>query len=795
MQQKIYLAHINDADEVQSLKQHCEAVAIYTAETMRKVQLYHLGSITGLIHDLGKATDSFNEYLCRAHDGEAVKRGSVNHTFAGVIYIWETYHDKGDGFQRLTAELVAYAAGAHHGLFDCEGMDGIGKGDFAYRLKKDRQEICYEEALQNYFTQVAAPEELAHIFREAVAEVRAAGAMVQGAFERGLLVRLLLSALIDADRRDTAEFMQRQTYEKQVGSRAFWQRNLAFCEEKIAQFPQEGAVQQARAYISDACRQKAESPGGIYQLNVVTGGGKTISALRYSLAHAANYQKDRIIFIIPLLSVLEQNSQVIRKYLQDQEAVAEHHSNAVQMTQQQEICSQTECIVESWNAPIMISTLVQFLNILFADRTTAIRRLQAFCNSVIVIDEVQSLPWKLTTMFIKALNFLAEHCNCTIVLSSATQPCFEQLKNKLQLAPDYEIVPDNPILAQAFTRTHIVDRTTAYGYTVQEIADFADELLQEASSVLVICNTKKTALEIYERAQERGYQVYHLSTSMCMAHRIETVNRIQEILRRNQTTGQKEKLLCVSTQLVEAGVDFSFERVIRLIAGMDNIVQSAGRCNRSFDYGAICPVYILNVQNEPVGPLKEIRERQEATQSLLHAFAAYPEQYDHNLASEKSIAMYYRCLLKPLEKKDTLDYVESFHGMRKTLYGLLNRAANPKTGIFLTQPFQSVGAKFTVFDQQTIDVIVPYGTAGEKLIGDFWSEQTRYDWRQQQYLLRQAAPYTISLFAHQLKELGNKVMHCRFGEDAVYILDESCYDGSDGGVGLVYDGEMESLIF
>lgn len=795
MSQLNFIAHINDNNEEQTLKEHCQNVAAYTANNLQAVHLQKLGYLVGLVHDMGKATKKFDTYIRQAHAGVAVRRGSVNHTFAAVIYIWEKYHKGEDDFQLLTAEFIAYAAGAHHGLFDCVGLEKAGVGDFLYRLQKDRAEIGYEEALQNYFAVVTTEAEIDQLFAAAVAEVQAAVDTIAEPFSRGLVARLLVSALIDGDRQDTAEFMGDKQCAKQSGDEAFWQRNLQFCEAELAKFKQDSEIQLARKYISDACRKKAEEPGGIYQLNVPTGSGKTLAAHFFALAHAAKYGKDRVIYIIPLLSVLEQNSKVIRAYMLDQDMVAEHHSNVLVEENNTDELKQYELVVDTWGAPVIVSTLVQFLNILFLDKTSAIRRMQALCNSVIVIDEIQSLPWKVTSMFIESLNFLAEFCNCTIVLSSATQPHFERLKVKLHFAEQKDLVMPDATLFKAFERTTIVDQTKSGGYTTQEIADFADELLRTVSSALIICNTKKTAVDLHRLAQGHDYTCYHLSTGMCMAHRLAVIKQINQTLEYNKTAKQKQKLLCVSTQLVEAGVDFSFERVIRLVAGMDNIVQSAGRENRSGDYGGICPCYIMNLQNENIIRLQEIKQRQDATEKLLHSFRTFPEQYDHNLASEKSIDMYYTCLFQSLEKRDTLKYIVLIHSVRQSLFTLLKRDRNDKLGQILTQPFQTVGAHFEVFDMKNQDVLVPYGTEGKQLISDLLSNTIKYDLPKRKSLLKQANQYAINLFHHQINQLGNKIMRYQLDGEAVYILDESCYDAKMEGIGFQLEGEMETLIF
>ncbi len=212
--------------------------------------------------------------------------------------------------------------------------------------------------------------------------------------------------------------------EKKTG----WKERMAYYEERIARLDSSGALNQVRSDISGQCLAAAQRESGIYRLNVPTGAGKTLSALRYALAHAEKYQKKRIIFIIPLLSVLDQNVKVIRDHVRDQDEVLEHHSNVIRGKDTAEEADRYEFLEESWNYPIVVSTLVQLLDILFSHRTSAAGRMQALCDSVIVIDEVQSLPKKITDMFNMAMNFLLQFCNASIVLSSATQPCFEELK-------------------------------------------------------------------------------------------------------------------------------------------------------------------------------------------------------------------------------------------------------------------------------------------------------------------------------------------------------------------------------
>ena len=273
---------------------------------------------------------------------------------------------------------------------------------------------------------------------------------------------------------------------------------------------------------------------GIYRLNVPTGAGKTLCTLRYALAHAEKYNKKRIIFIIPLLSVLDQNVKVIQDFLPNKSEILEHHSNVIREKENGEETDRYEFLAESWNFPVVVSTLVQLSDILFSDGISSIGRMQALCNSVIVIDEIQSLPKKMTFMFNMAMNFLRQYCNATIVLSSATQPCFEELKWPLKLAENSDLVRLNNEQTQVFQRAEIIPHVDAYGMDWNECAVFCQDRMEEYDSLLVVCNTKAEARTLFQKLQEeaeiQGWKIFHLSTAMCQDHRQNVLRQLRESL-------------------------------------------------------------------------------------------------------------------------------------------------------------------------------------------------------------------------------------------------------------------------
>lgn len=435
----MYPAHIRETGERQTVREHCRNTAALAANALRPLGLEKSAYLAGLLHDAGKNKKEYEDYLLEAAAGGSVVRGSVNHTFAGVRFLLDRWHcGEGDlSYSDVTAELLAFAVGSHHGLFDC--VDPQQHSGFFHRQTKEG--IFYDESRQGFLAEVADEEELEHLFRDAVREMtpmldRLAALSTQvddneadreTAFYIGLLARMLLSAVIEGDRTDTATFMdgiEPPVFPEDM--RPIWTERLAFMEKKLAAFPRKTPIDLARHTISDTCAAGAARPGGVYRLNVPTGGGKTLASLRFALTHAAKRNCSRIIFTAPLLSILDQNAQVIRDYIGDDTLILEHHSNLAEPKETPERLQELELLTASWSAPIIITTLVQLLNTCFSGRTSAIRRFHALCRSVIVIDEVQTVPGKMLTLFNLAVNFLSEVCGATIVLCSAPSPVWRQ---------------------------------------------------------------------------------------------------------------------------------------------------------------------------------------------------------------------------------------------------------------------------------------------------------------------------------------------------------------------------------
>lgn len=794
MNNKGHIAHITTiaGEKIeQTLAEHLRASAEYAGQALASIGLYNTGYFAALIHDIGKAKREYSEYLEKTYLDEKVIRGSVNHTFAAVKFIIGRYYEKAKtSYEILTCEIIAIAVGSHHGLFDLDDPTEISnKNGLEYRVKYDEDEISYKESLENFLNEVAELDELDDLFKAACEEIENIVKIIEknkeeykanGMFmEFGYLARLVTSAVMEGDRRDTAEFMSGKKLPSFNAGKEFWEKQLKQMEKKINDFPCDTPINLVRRYISDSCCDFGKRKQGIYRLTVPTGSGKTLSSLRYALSHAAEYGKKRIIFIIPLLSVLEQNSKDIHKYLDAEGMILEHHSNLVVYDESKDELDTRELLTETWGAHVVISTLFQLLHILFSHKTSAVRRMNALCDSVIIIDEVQSLPLKFAGLFSMAVNFLAECCNATVVLCSATQPAFETLKPSMHIEKENEIVTLDFERAKVFQRVEIVNRILDEGMSVEELADFACELIQTRDSLLIICNTKAEAKAIYKQLNYKSngnYALYHLSTSMCQKHREEILSQIGKVpgLKSN------EKVICVATQMVEAGIDFSFESVIRIEAGLDNIVQSAGRCNRSNEWKKICQVFVVRLKNEKLGPLRSIAEAQSC-------FAAICQQMgsDADFTSNEFISRYYYRFFKDDYSVKEMKYAVNIgknKDITSSVADMLSMHKKYKDEIpyRMRQAFRTAGELCKVFDDDKTDVIVNYDDFSNECIINLTSGEAQHSLKYMKAELSKLKPYTVSLFKHELEQF-KRDEKIEYKMDAgVMVLDKAAYNRDFG---------------
>nr|WP_297708483.1 CRISPR-associated helicase Cas3' [uncultured Butyrivibrio sp.] len=757
----VYPAHIDSDNKIQTVKEHCLGTADIAGKLLETVSLASVGKFTGIIHDMGKYTDKFKEYIVKAQKGEHVVRGSVNHTFSGVKLILDTYR-KGDGsWDDLIAEITAYAVGAHHGLFDC--INDERENGFVNRRTK--QNIGYDEAQNHFFSECISKHKLDEMFVHAVEECKeflsTCNTITQDPseimFYVGMTTKLVLSALIDADRIDTESFMLHKNVSDYLGNIAWneqdkeqlWTRILDNVNNKVNEFEIRSDVDSSRSKISFLCHEAGNKKDGIYRLSVPTGGGKTLSSLRYAVNHARLYKKDRIIIVTPLLSIIDQNAEIIKDAIGDNSIVLEHHSDVIQEEITEE-WNNRDLMIENWNAPVIVTTLVQLLNTIFAGKTSNIRRFHSLTNSVIMIDEVQTVPFKLLSMFNLAMNFLSYFCKCSIILASATQPCLEEVTHPLIYTGN--LIDCSLELLKPFKRTEI--ESLGSGNTTEVIRKIAG-IIENKNSVLIICNTKRVAEAIYDSLKSEYKNVFYVSTSLCMKHRQTVVKNIEKLLKIDQ------KVVCVSTQVLEAGVDISFSCVVRLMAGLDNIVQAAGRCNRSGEFGSNELVYVITCTDENLAMLKEIEMQKQTSIGLFHAYENNTGRFDDDIGGVSASEFYYKNLYDMMNGSSQGYFDDYVNG--SSVYDLISinaqyadsNAEGMTDNYQLRQAFKKAADLFNVFESTEIDVLVPYGE-GMHIISELAADRVNWDMAYKKQLISQAKAYSISLYPNQIEQLSKK---------------------------------------
>ena len=587
--------------------------------------------------------------------------------------------------------------------------------------------------------------------------------------------------LVDADRLDSAEFELDVRLTQEWHTEILWDEFSVKLEKRLKSFPmpqKETAKKIAglRQKISDDCLRAAQNAPGIYKLSVPTGGGKTLAGMRFALRHVQLYGKKRIIFVIPYTSIVEQNAKEIRDIFGRDEAILEHHSNVLPEDiagEDSESMDWRRLLTERWDVPVIFTTQVQFLNALFAGDGSSMRRLHALEDSILIFDEIQTLPVRCTHLFNAAMNFLQEFCRVTAVLCTATQPPLERMECPLALAGKAELTTDAAAVFEGFRRVHIENCCRDGGSSFDEIAAEILESAEERGDVLAIVNLTKQARELYQAvlretsSAEHETQVVHLSTKMCPAHRKRVLDEVRAELARHREEPEK-RLICISTQLIEAGVDVSFPVVYRALAGFSSIAQAAGRCNRHGD-GTQGLVRIVEFADEGLLHLEDIREGKKIARILLHKNEA-DAILSPEVMKEYFLKFYQgrmpRELRYPLDKRYTLFDLLSANGAGQQL-----REERGEPVFWFMQAFRDAGQAFEVIDSYTESVLVPYAE-GKDLMAAF--DKKAVDKKLFYQVARRAQQYMVNLFRHEMETLEAQGA-VRQTESGVFVLHEPYY--------------------
>ena len=697
-----YLAHIADDGRTQTVKGHLTGTANLASEFADAFGAAGQAELAGLAHDIGKYTAAFQLRLQGGH--------KVDHATYGAY----------ECFMRRQL-AAAFAAMGHHGHL----TDGGGKGDtsdagtFFGRIKRAKSGALDPDPV--WRQEISLPEAVIPAW---------ANDRLEGMF----FTRMLFSCLVDADYLDTEAFMDGHTRRMYDGPDidALWSRLGGYIS---GWFPPKGELNAQRCAILERCisEGKTKRPG-IFTLTVPTGGGKTVASLAFALAHARAHGLRRVIYVIPYTSIIEQTAETFRNILGD-ESVLEHHSNV-----QYDIAADGEAngddlrmlrATENWDAPVVVTTAVQFFESLFACKPSQCRKLHSIAGSVVVFDEAQMLPLPYLRPCVWAISQLVRHYNVSAVLCTATQPALNPLLDEfLPGTEPVELCPEQIFSSSVFRR---VTFRRAGRLSWDELA----QKMNEQRQVLCIVNARKSAQTIFSKLSGEG--CFHLSTLMCPAHRQAQLAEI----RRRLSSGLPCRV--VSTSLVEAGVDIDFPAVYREEAGLDSVLQAAGRCNREGKRAAAESVVTV-FQGEDRPP-KLFDTQIEVGRMVIERQA--------DLTSRRAVHDYFHELLE-VKGQAAQDQKDILGMMAKQLF-----------------PFQGVAERFHIIDNATRTVYIPVGEGAALVDNLRHGDHSRS-------LFRKLGRYGVSVYENHFQSLDRAGALELLEDGSAVLLNTSLYSEQTG---------------
>ncbi len=654
-----YYAHSapQDRQQWQRLSVHLEATATRAAAFLESVGLDELGRVTGVLHDLGKYTDQFQARL----EGSPRR---FDHAAPGARLAVDRYGD-------LLGKMLAFCVAGHHaGLANGVNGEGITSLEGRVRGAVSMPDPIWEQ-------EIAVPAKLA------TPRIKPRDKDTAG-FCAAFLIRMVFSALVDADYLDTEAYYTGlegiPTARGKHPDLAELSRRLDAHLEDLQANAERSDVNDLRAEVLAHVRQGAAKPQGMFALTVPTGGGKTLASLAFALDHAVRHGLDRVIYVIPYMSIIEQTANVFRDALRGGETrpvdfVIEHHSTFdEERIGNRESRNKLHLAMENWDAPVIVTTAVQFFESLFANRPSRCRKLHSIANSVVILDEAQTLPLKHLRPCITALDELARNWRASVVLCTATQPALREadgftggFQHVRELAP----APQRLYATLKRTQMRCVGRMAD--------AEIADRL-NESPQVLCIVNTRRHARELYEQlADAEG--ACHLSTLMCASHRRARLDAVRQRLK------DGKPLRLIATSLVEAGVDLDFPIVWRAEAGLESIIQAAGRCNRE-GRAPQGDVFVFEpAAGEGRKPPPDVAQFADAARSVMR-------RYPDDSMSLDAIRAYFRELY--WSKGDAaLDAKQ-----------ILRQCAERRRS--LDFPFETIAREFRLIEDAQVPVMVPW---------------------------------------------------------------------------------------
>lgn len=720
MERKKPIAHIDEAGNTHDLLEHLTESARLAKKFSGAFNAEEWAWLAGMWHDLGKYSEEFQAYINNVNNTDAniEQKVRVDHSTAGALHAFQRFG--------LYGKLLAYLIAGHHaGLPDGDSGEE-GKGSLTYRLDKG------EERLQKALREVG---EVGFLDAEKPQQKPLGGP--EGLH---LWLRMLYSALVDADFLDTEAFFDHRRASQRGSSVAIPALKDEFDRfmEEMGAKAKPSEVNTVRSEVLQQCREAGKIVDGLFTLTVPTGGGKTLSSLAFALEHAMAQGKARIIYAIPYTSIIEQTAAVFKDVLKNlsDEAVIEHHSN---LDPERET-AKSRLATENWDAPLIVTTNVQLFESLFGAKSSVCRKLHNIANSVVILDEAQLLPPEYLAPVLQAIRMLSTHYGVTFVLCTATQPAlgsrFDPFGKRLLDGLDgcRKIVSDPDELFERLKRVEITMPEHWEPNTWDEIANEAAVFDQ----VLLIVNTRSDAAALFALMPE---DTIHLSALMCPEHRSQVIATIKQRLKEGQP------VRVVSTQLVEAGVDIDFPVVYRALAGMDSVAQAAGRCNREGKLNGLGAVRVFVPPK--AAPAGLLRFGEQATRDIARKLPSDP-------LIPETFRRYFDRFYAQVHSHD-----------KKGILAML------KPDSSLNMRFRTAAKEFRLIDDASQQsVVVRWGAKIDALL-----KQLRFQ-GPSRLLMRRLGRYSVTLPRYQFDLLAKQ------GDideiEGVYVLKESLYSERTG---------------
>ncbi len=695
-----YIAHKAEDGRNHTIFEHSEGVANLAKEFGDSFGVGDLAYYTGLCHDIGKYSAEFQKRI----NGDGPK---VDHSTAGAYECLKGGHI-----------YAAFAIAGHHsGLLDV-GSQTDTEGTFWGRIYKALNKMIpsYDE----WEKEIVLPK----LRQDKETEINENEMM--------FFTRMLYSCLVDADYLDTERFIKGEARNPTYPSMdMLWEKLIAYTSDW---FPPKNKLNEQRCKILCECINQGNNQNqGLFTLTVPTGGGKTIASLAFAIAQARKNNMKRIIYVVPYTSIIEQTADEFRKIFGD-EYVLEHHSG-VAYDIGEDATMQTIKLAqatENWDMPIIVTTNVQFFESLYSNKSSKCRKLHNIANSVVIFDEAQMIPLTYTKPCVYAITQLVKNYNVSAILCTATQPAFESIiEEYLPKAKITELCPAEDIDTDVFKRTKYVNKGEM---KLEEVAEEMNSLPQ----VLCVVNSRKNAVELYEMLE--GEDNFHLTTLMTPNHRRKTLDEIRRRLKNG------EPCRVVSTSLIEAGVDIDFPKVYRELAGLDSILQSAGRCNREGKRSS----------DESIVTIFKCENKSPQNLNTLISACETIIKNNEEIDSREAIHKYY-CELYELKGKEALDRDQILVENKQERFA-----------------FEKIANKFELIDNETKTIYIPVNDEAQQLINELRNEEYSKS------LFRKLNQYAVNVYPNHFHELENAGVIDVIDDSKAILINMDLYSNRTG---------------